>query len=141
MISCSDDDNVNVAGSGSFTAKVDGTTFESLAGTVGATVNGSVAGIQGSKADGEYIRINIVNYTGVGTYTTGDALTNTNMIIYGTISPNESWVSTFDVGSGTIEITSETSTTIEGTFSFTGENNNLNTTKVITEGQFSAPKQ
>lgn len=143
LVSCSDstDEELGLTGEGTFTAKVDGTDFASLKATVGATVSGSVAAVQGSKSDGEYIRINITNYTGVGTYKTGDALTNVNSIIYGTLTPNESWTSTFNIGSGTIEITGDTATTLTGTFSFTGVNANAgNSTKVITEGKFSAPK-
>ena len=88
LISCSDatDEDLGISGEGSFTAKVDGVIFTSLKATVGASVSNEVAAIQGSKSDGEYIRINILNYTGVGTYTTGDAVTNVNSIQYGTVA-------------------------------------------------------
>ncbi|MFC4267394.1 DUF6252 family protein [Polaribacter marinivivus] len=143
LVSCSDatDEDLGLTGEGTFTAKVDGTDFASLKATVGATVTNSVAAIQGSNAGGEYIRVNIMNYTGVGTYKTGDALTNVNSIQYGTVNPIAAWISTFDIGNGTIEITEDTSTTISGTFSFTGLNSNdNNSSKMVTEGKFSAPK-
>jgi hypothetical protein len=143
FVSCSDssDEDLGIDAEGSLTAKVDGNDFASLSVAVGATVSNGVAAIQGSNSVGEYIRINIFNYSGVGTYVTGDALTNTNSIQYGTIDPVAAWVSTFDLGSGTIEVTGETDTTITGTFSFTGINSNDSSSKTVTEGQFSATKQ
>lgn len=143
LISCSDstDEDLGLTGEGTFTAKVDGTDFASLKATVGATVTSGVAAIQGSNAGGEYIRINIANYNGVGTYKTGDALTNTSSISYGTVNPVAAWMSTFNIGNGTIEITSDTATEISGTFTFTGVNASAgNSTKTVTEGKFSAPK-
>lgn len=143
LVSCSDstDADLGITGEGTFTAKVDGNTFTSLKATVGATVTNGVAAIQGSTSNGTFIRINIANYTGEGTYKTGDALSNTNSISYGTIDPIATWMSTFNLGNGTIEITEETSTTISGTFSFTGINASAgNSSKTVTEGQFNAPK-
>ena len=63
------------------------------------------------------------------------------IIQYGTVNPVAAWVSTFNLGNGTIEVTEETSTTISGTFSFTGINSSAgNSSKTVTEGKFSAPK-
>lgn len=142
ITSCSDasDDDLGTSGEGTFTAKVDGSTFTSLQIAVGATVTNGVAAMQGSNSAGEYIRITILNYTGVGTYTTGNNPSNASSISYGTVNPIATWISTFDLGSGTIEITEETATSISGTFSFTGINNASGNTssKTITEGQFSA---
>ena len=142
VISCSDatDEDLGTNGEGTFTANVAGTDFESLKVTVGAQVTNGVAAIQGSNSQGNYIRINIASYTGVGTYKTGNALSNLNSISYGTISPVAMWMSTFDIGSGTIEITEDTDSTISGTFSFTGFNASDSSTKNITNGSFSAPK-
>jgi len=141
LISCSDasDEDLGITGEGTFTAKVDGVVFTSLKATVGASVSSQVVAVQGSKSDGEYIRFNILNYTGVGTYTTGDAVTNTNTIQYGTISPISTWISTFNLGTGTIEITEDNSSTISGTFSFTGVQDGF-ANKIVTEGTFNAPK-
>ena len=143
FVSCSDaaDDDLGLSGEGTFTAKVDGADFASLKATVGASITSNTASIQGSNAGGEYIRISIMNYSGVGTYKTGDAVNNTNIIQYGTVNPVAAWVSTFNLGTGTIEITEETNTTISGTFSFTGINSSAgNSSKTVTEGKFSAPK-
>ena len=66
------------------------------------------------------------------------------MIQYVTISPVGGWLSngvTALVGGltpGTIEITSDDGTTVEGTFSFDGYNGQDQTTKVITDGKFKA---
>jgi hypothetical protein len=143
IISCSDatDDDLGISGEGSLSATVDGTTFTSLRAAVGATTTSGVAVIQGSNSGGQFIRINITNYTGVGTYSTGNAISNTNSISYGTVNPVATWMSTFNIGNGTIEITEDTATTISGTFSFTGINaSDNNSTKTITNGTFSAPK-
>lgn len=142
LMSCSDatDDDLGTTGEGTFSANVAGTTFTSLKVSVGAQVTNGVAAIQGSNSQGNYIRINIANYNGVGTYKTGDALANVNSISYGTINPIAMWMSTFDLGTGTIEVTEDTSTTISGTFSFTGFNASDNSSKNVTEGKFSAPK-
>ncbi|MGJ8743009.1 DUF6252 family protein [Polaribacter sp.] len=143
LFSCSNasDEDLGLSGEGTLSAKVEGTDWTSLKATVGATVTTDVAAIQGSTSDGEYIRINIFNYAGVGTYVTGNALTNSSSISYGTINPIAAWMSTFDFGNGTIKITEDTATTISGTFSFTGINASAgNSTKAVTEGKFSAPK-
>ncbi|QNM84668.1 hypothetical protein H9W90_10715 [Polaribacter pectinis] len=140
LISCSATDNdLGVSGEGSFSAKVNGEEFISLSVSVGATVANNVLAVQGSKSSGEFIRLNIMNYTGVGTYKTGDAVTNASSMIYGTINPVASWTSTFNIGSGTVIVTEETATTVTGTFSFEGVNTNAGN-KTITEGKFSAPK-
>ena len=133
------DEDLGLTGEGTLTAKVSGNDFMSLKSTVGAQVTNGVAAIQGSNSQGDYIRINIANYNGAGTYKTGDALTNTNSISYGSISPVVTYMSTFDIGTGTIEITEDTATTISGTFTFLGYNG-PNDRKEITAGTFSAPK-
>lgn len=143
LLSCSDssDEDLGLSGEGTLTAKVDGSNFEALSVAVGATISNNVAAIQGSNSDGEYIRLNISNYNGVGTYTTGNSISNVSSAMYGSVNPVIAWVSTFDIGSGTIEITEETDIAIKGTFSFTGINSDGNTTsKTITEGKFNAPK-
>jgi hypothetical protein len=140
LISCGgSDDDLGLSGEGSLTAKVAGTSFTSLPVSVSAAITNGIAAIQGSNSSGEVIRINIASYSGVGTYKTGDAISNLNSLSYGTISPVAFWTSTFDIGSGTIEITEDTATMVSGTFSFTGYNGASNT-KQVTEGKFNAPK-
>lgn len=142
VFSCSNstDEDLGLTGEGSLMAKIDGSDFASLKVAVSAVVSNGVLAVQGSNAAGEYIRINIANYNGVGVYKTGNALSNTNSISYGTIDPVATWMSTFNIGSGTIEITEETSTSVVGTFSFEGVNTGT-TNKTVTAGEFNAPKQ
>lgn len=143
ILSCSDssDEEIGLSGEGTLTAKVDGSNFEALSVAVGATISNNVVAIQGSNSEGEYIRLNISNYNGVGTYTTGNSISNVSSAMYGLVNPVIAWVSTFDIGSGTIEITEDTDSAIKGTFSFTGVNSDGNTTsKTVTEGNFNAPK-
>lgn len=144
IISCGDatDESLGISGEGNLTAKVNGATFTSLKVAVGAQIASSAAVIQGSNAGGEYIRINITNYTGVGTYTFGNSISNVNSISYGTVNPVATWISTFNIGNGTVEITEDTASTITGKFSFTGINSDSgNSTKTVTDGNFSAPKK
>ncbi len=143
LFSCSNntDEELGLTGEGTLTAKIDGTAWSSLKATVSAVVTNGVLAVQGSTSNGEFIRINIANYNGIGTYKTGDNLSNTNSISYGTITPIATWMSTFNIGNGTIEVTEDTATTVTGTFTFTGLNANAgNSTKTVTEGKFSAPK-
>lgn len=147
LASCSKDDNNSSSGDEFLTAKIDGSDFaaaQSPAVIVGAqSTNGTLA-VQGGDNDGNTINMAIQNYTGVGTYTTGDNLTNTNLIQYLQINPVAGWASnlaTAAVGglvAGSIEITSDDGTTVDGTFSFEGYNATDMTTKVITQGSFKA---
>ncbi|PHS67200.1 MAG: hypothetical protein COB12_04705 [Flavobacterium sp.] len=150
LASCSGDDDNNdgdddggtggTGGTEFLTAKVDGANFEaaqSPAVIVGATSGNGLMTFQGGTNEGKTIRGSVFNYDGAGTYTTGDNITNVNSLSYITL-PNNLWNSTFDIGSGTITITSDDGTTIEGTFSFEGFNASDGTTKNITEGSFKA---
>ena len=142
LISCgnNDDDDLGVSGEGSLSAKVDGTKFTALSVAVAATTSNDVLAVQGSDASGIFIRINIMNYNGKGTYKTGDSPSNTSSMIYGTVQPIASWASTFNIGNGTITVTEDTETAVKGTFSFTAVNDDMGS-KTITEGTFNAPKQ
>lgn len=123
------------------TAKVNGAVFEAAqtpAVIVSATVSNSVLTLHGGQNDGQTIRATINGYSGAGTYTTGDGLGNTNSLSYITINPVASWMSTFNIGSGTLNVSSDDGTTIMGTFSFDGFNATDMTTKNITEGTFKA---
>lgn len=142
FMACSEDDPTEgTNGGATLSAKVDGTGFTSLEATIGAVVNSGVLAVQGSDASGKYIRINITSYNGKGTYKAGDALSNTNLMMYGTVTPIKAWATTFNFGTGTVTITEDTSTHIKGTFSFDGYEAGDKTTKKITEGTFNAPKK
>ncbi|MDO6596110.1 DUF6252 family protein [Oceanihabitans sp. 2_MG-2023] len=152
LTSCSNDDNGGSSGGGSgdeyLTAKVGGSNFSAAQDPsviVGAQSTNGVLAVQGGDNSGNTISITLPNYNGVGTYVTGDSLTNQNGIQYLEISPAlNSWASNFataalgTLDSGTIEITSDDGTTVEGTFSFEGYNADAMTTKMITEGTFRA---
>lgn len=146
---CNKDDDNNEEGQNSqnnngtefLTAKVDGVMFEAAqdpAVIVAAAVSNNVLTIQGGKNNGETIRGTINGYSGVGTYLTGNDISNPNSLTYLTINPVASWMSTFNIGSGTLEVTFDDGNTIEGTFSFEGFNAQDQTTKTVTEGNFKA---
>lgn len=135
-------DGGNNNGNDFLTAKVDGADFtasQNPADLVSAVVASGILTLQGSDNDGNAIRITINNYTGVSgsPYTTGDNISNVNSMSYIEL-PANGWTSTFDVGMGTLNITSDDGTTVAGDFSFTGLNASDMTTKDITMGSFSA---
>jgi hypothetical protein len=132
-------------GSESFSAKVDGSNFSASndpATLIGARLNSGVFTAQGSDNSGNAINFTINSYTGAETYRTGDLLTNPNLIQYVRVSPTGAWgsnLATAALGTltpGTIVITSDNGTVVEGTFSFEGYNSSDMSTKMITEGRF-----
>ncbi len=157
----SDDDNSNDnnddngdggnEGTEFYTATVAGSGFEAstdpaslIAATVSTNNGMTIATAQGSTNNGAFINFSIINYNGPGTYTTGDDLTNANMIMYGTASPVAAWASngvTSLVGglqAGEIIITSESDGVLEGTFTFEGYNGDDQSSKMVTSGSFKA---
>lgn len=145
-----DDDTPGTGGDQFFIAKIDGADFEasqSPAVIIGATSTNGILAVQGGQNNGNTINFSIHNYTGVGTYTAGDAVGNMNVMQYIEISPVGGWLCngvTALVGglaSGSIQITSDDGTTVEGTFSFDGYNGQNQTKKVITQGEFKATFQ
>lgn len=151
---CSSDDDGNGGGSngsGEYVrAKIDGTSwsastsFDTTGGTLSTNGGITILAVQGSDEDGKAINFSIINYDGPGTYTTGDSMTNTNLIQYVTISPVAGWasnVATSVVGGltpGSITVSSDDNGVVEGTFSFDGYNADDMTTKAFTEGEFRA---
>lgn len=152
-----DDDNNGDGGDGGatgggefFRAKVDGADFSAstdpatlIGGTKSTANNITVVSGQGSTNTGDFINFSIVGYTGPGTYTTGDSLTNTNLIQYGELNGQNasSWASSgptsaAGIAPGEINITVDADGVIEGTFSFEGYNAADMTTKNITQGEF-----
>lgn len=140
IVSCDDasDEDLGTTGEGTFTAKVDGNSWTSLKVSAAATISNNVASIGGSNSTGEYVRLTISSYSGIGTYAV-DANSN-NVLMYGTVTPSISvWIASSVIGSGTIEITEDTSTSVAGTYSFIGYNGPSDR-KEITEGKFNVPK-
>lgn len=151
--SCSSDDDNNGGGSPTgdefLTATIDGAGFaaaQSPSVIVGAQSTNGVLAVQGGDNNGNTMTITLPNYTGVGTYVTGDNISNQNGIMYlelNGMSP-VSWASNFATATlgtlmaGSVEVTSDDGTTVQGTFSFEGYNASDMTTKVITNGEFKA---
>ena len=145
-----DDDDSGASGDEYLTAKIDGSSFAASkdpATIIGATISNGLLAVQGGDNSGNTISFQIFGYTGAGTYKTADKLSSTNSIGYITIKPNvATWnssgvTSITGITPGTIEVTSEDGTTVEGTFSFEGYNAADKTKKTITEGKFKAVLQ
>lgn len=136
-ISCSSSDDLGLGGDGSksLSAKIDGANFEAAGLTTSAIVTNGVLTIQGGKSNGETIRITIFNYKGAGTYKTGDNISNTSGMNYITLTPIATWSSTFNIGSGTLVVSSDSGSKVQGTFEFNGVNGSAS--KNITNGMFS----
>jgi hypothetical protein len=122
------------AGNGSMSAKIDGSTWNSVATT--ATYNNGSLIISGADTSNPPHALGMgVVATGPGTFQVNQQSPANATLINGSAT----WVASIVGGSGTIIITSLTSTSVSGTFSFTmiptpGSTSSGN--KVITEGVF-----
>ncbi|OUR94308.1 hypothetical protein A9Q87_01275 [Flavobacteriales bacterium 34_180_T64] len=162
LTSCSNDDDSGDGGggsaaSGTLSAKVNGTTFQSMEISSSATVV-SAGGVNtmviiASNSDGNAFSFTIFGFDGAGTYklTGADiAITNTGSYTETDIDVNnpinsttEVWQAPYDdTEVGEIVVTEETATKVKGNFSFTCKNvNGDNSVKTITEGAFNLDKQ
>lgn len=148
--SCKKDDDGGddpQGGTGTFSAKVDGSNFSGMQGTVMAQLtnngNGQVLAVTGGTMESENLQMIIQNFDGEGTY-------NLNFLNIGTYSylpdpsnPDPNTIVLYTtVGdglsdNGTISISSFDGNTVKGTFSFTGYNiDDESDTVDVTEGQF-----
>ncbi len=93
--------------------------------------------INGIDKDGFKIGINIKGQPSVATFLTGDKVEG-NSISYS--EGANFWISTTNMGSGSIVITEVTDTFIKGTFSFTGVNALEKSEKIVHDGKFKAKK-
>lgn len=151
-----DDGDVNAA-SGTLTAKVDGTNYQSMEISSSATV-ANVGQAQNlviiaSNSDGNAFAMTVFGYTGEGTYEfTGANIAVTNTASYTETdvdlnnpqnSTTEIWQAPYDnTLVGTVTITEETDSKVKGSFEFTCKNvNGDNSVKTITEGSFDLAKQ
>lgn len=160
FISCSTSDDGGAEGnaaSGTLTAKVDGTSYQSMEISSSATVANAGGAknlvIIASNSDGNAFAITVFGYTGEGTYElTGANLAVTNTGSYTETKVNLSnpvasitkvWQAPFDATkAGSITITDETDSKVKGTFSFKSKNvNGDGSVKNITEGSFDLSKQ
>jgi hypothetical protein len=149
MFACKSDDDAGDggnAGNGSVQAKVNGSNFESNRDfTVASqTSSGSTTTvtIQGTNNDGKGIVLIINGFEGEGTYSVGG---NNMVFVVGTYveadisNPmnTQTWSAPFDTSvAGEVNVTSVTSTKIEGSFNFNAKNNNDNSMRNITDGSF-----
>lgn len=147
--SCSknDDNEDNPAGGSEYlTAKVNGANYtggSEHGDFITASVNSGTLSFQGTNNSGSGINFSIINYSGEGTYATGNELNNMNLIQYIEVSPMGTWISNgvlvpLGLEPGEIKVTKQTEDYVEGTFKFVGYNSQDETTKTITEGKFKA---
>ena len=146
--SCSSDSAgtpIGVAGEGTITASVDGTTVTTMQlGTFGY-VSGSGASkalqLTGADATGKAFTLQVVGYTGIATYNVNAGngplavLTYTATDFNNPQNTNNTWVSGGDGTTGTLTVTEYTDAVVKGTFSFKGVNQ-AGTFKQISNGSF-----
>ena len=157
LTSCKSDDDGGGGGSapsGTLTASVDGSGFQSLDISSTATVanNGQNLIIIASNSDGNAFSMSVFGYSGVGTYPLGGGVNITNTASYTETdvdlnnpqnSTTEIWQAPYDdTMVGEINVSEETDTMVRGTFSFTCKNvNGDQSVKTITNGSFNLSKQ
>jgi len=138
---CSGDDaGGSGGGSGSFlTAKVDGSNYKAEVmgqSTVVAVRNGTFYSIGGSTAELKNVTIGLFNVTDEGTFEVGPDTDNLLSFFENNVSYD---TSNCAGATGTVTITKLTDDRIEGTFSFTGKDDeNCSATKTVTAGKFRA---
>ena len=141
-----DDGGGTTAGSGTLTAKVDGSNFS---GDVVALATEITAGgvttvrLQASDATGKAILILINAFNGVGTYEFSTASSIAHIATYteANISNPQatmSWVAPYASSGlvGQVVVSEKTATTVKGTFNFKGKEQNGSSIKDITEGSY-----
>lgn len=139
MAGCDKDDN-DIDGNYHMTAKIDGSSWSSAAGQLVATTIDEYLFISGATNDeNELITINFFNFPGnTGTYPMGTGEYDFHCFYsYG----DTSWFVFEDEPqtTGILVITDFSSESIKGTFSFTGLNNEGDSTVTVTEGSFYMP--
>jgi len=158
--SCSKSDGAVGSGSatsGTLTAKVDGTSYQSMeissSATVATTSQGDNLVIIASNSDGNAFAITIFGYTGIGTYDiSGANIAVTNSASYSETAVNlsnpqasviEIWQAPYnDTKVGSLTVSEETGSNIKATFNFKCKNVLTdNTIKNITNGAFNLNKK
>ncbi len=128
-------DNNNGNGNGSMTASIDGASWTGNLATA-ASYQGTVLGFAGT--NGSYqINITLSGVNGTGTYTLGTGQLSIATVATVSTSP-QVWVTSSTGGTGSVVITSLTSSAVQGTFSFTavGSSGGATGNKAVTNGQF-----
>lgn len=147
LFSCSSDDS-NGSSSGGFSlkAKINGANYSnSNHFDPMAVITNNILVIQSSDNAGNSIQIQVMNYGGVGSYTSGNNNLMAGYINYLKAGATVGQFRTFTSvrGDGLVEITEVTDTHVKGTFSATAPENISNPTESveITEGTFTAKIQ
>jgi len=122
---------------GDMTAKIDGSSFSSVAtyATRNATNAGTIVALSGAEADGTALGFGFVD-AGPGTYTvSATSPTNATLIEPG----GHAWVASVVGGSGSVTITTLDATHIVGTFAFSmapSAGTGATGTRAVTQGAF-----
>ncbi len=128
----------NLPGSGSMTAKIDGSEWKAALAVQAVKASGTLQ-VSGSDNNGKQLNVTIMNYTGSGTYTLGGPATSGNgsngRWTAGT-SSTQTYNTMVGQGEGTCTVT-EASGNVEGTFSFKAKNSD-NIEVSVTNGSFKA---
>ncbi len=150
LTSCKKDDDGGgdpPGGSGTFSAKVDGSNFSGMQGTVVAqlTTSGStqVLALSGGTTQSQNLQMIISGFDGVGSYDLNFMNLGTYSYLPDPGNPDPNTVVVYTTlgngqgNNGTVNVSSFDGNTIKGTFNFTGFNLDDNSdTVAVTEGQF-----
>ena len=142
LAGCSKDDDENEPENnnpttGAMTLKAGGTDWSASLAVV-ATNEGGVLTVTGSDSNAHQCQLIISNPSGTGTYPLGGAITNQSNGRWTVgLGQNDTYMTMLGQGSGTVEITELSSTSVKGTFSFTAKNG-AGEEVSITNGSFNA---
>ncbi len=134
---CSGDStgNNNGNGNGDMSASIDGQSWTGTLATA-ASYQGTVLGFAGT--NGSYqINITLTGVSGPGTYSLGSGQLSIATVATVSTSP-QVWITSSTGGTGSVVITSLTSSAVAGTFSFTAvpSSGGASGNKAVTSGQF-----
>ncbi len=144
--SCSSSDGGGgggTAAAGTIQAKAGSTNFKSMTQASFAMNQGGMLIIQGSDATGKAIQLMLVGVTEAGTY---EISNSAGISVIGSYTEANisnpaaslTWAAPYENSgvAGSVTITEITTTTVKGTFTFTGKNQDGDDTKQITNGAF-----
>lgn len=114
VMACGDDGGNPPVGAGIMTASIDGTAFSGTL-AVQATRSGNVISISAVGSNTRQLSLNLVGVTATGNVAIGAGSASLGQYSQGT----QTWVSSLVGGSGTVVLTTLSSTRAVGTFSFT----------------------
>ncbi len=142
LVACGDDSTgSNGNGGNSFSASINGQAFSPPSVTVGGAYASNVLTIQGSTTSSPItaISINVTNVDGPGTYQLTPNFAGTfGQVVVTSGTTAQAWSTVVAPGTGSITITSLSSTKAVGTFSFTAQAGSGGATgqKAVTNGAF-----